>query len=119
MLVAALDYDNYIGQVAIGRVFRGKLSGGDSVAHIGRDGVPTTHRIEKLFVFHGLDRREVQEAKAGDIIAVAGVSGVSIGDTIASVEHPETLPPIEVEDPTVKMTFGLKTWPCVGREGAL
>ncbi|MCI0791390.1 MAG: translational GTPase TypA [Chloroflexi bacterium] len=118
MLVAALDYDNYIGQVAIGRVFRGKLSGGDSVAHIGRDGVPTTHRLEKLFVFHGLDRLEVQEAKAGDIIALAGVSGVSIGDTIASVEHPEALPPIEIEEPTVKMTFGINTSPFVGREGS-
>ena len=68
MLVAALDYDNYIGQIAIGRVFRGKLGAGDTVAHVGRDGVPRQHRLEKLFVFHGLEWIEVQEAHAGDIM---------------------------------------------------
>lgn len=118
MLVAALDYDNYIGQVAIGRVFRGKLSAGDMVAHIGRDGQPTTHRLEKLYMFHGLDKIEVQEGQAGDIIALAGVSDVSIGDTIASVENPEALPPIEIEEPTVMMTFGVNTSPFVGKEGS-
>ena len=118
MLVAALDYDNYIGQIAVGRVFRGNLKAGDTVAHIGRDGVPTRHKLEKLFVFHGLQRIEVSEAQAGDIIALAGVSNVSIGDTIASVEQPDALPPIEIEEPTVMMTFGVNTSPFVGKEGA-
>jgi GTP-binding protein len=117
MLVAALDYDNYIGQVAIGRIFRGKLSIGDMVSHIARDGETTSHRLEKLFTFYGLDKLEVQEGQAGDIIALAGVSDVSIGDTIASVEHPEALPPIDIEEPTVMMTFGVNTSPFVGKEG--
>jgi len=118
MLVAALDYDNYIGQVAIGRVFRGKLSTGDMISHIGGDGEITNHRIEKLFTFYGLDKIEVQEGTAGDIVALAGVSNLSIGDTIASVEQPDALPRIDIEEPTVMMTFGVNTSPFVGKEGS-
>ena len=117
MLVAALDYDNYIGQISIGRLFRGKVQLKDTVAHIGRDGQPTRHRLEKLFVFHGLDRLEVQEAQTGDIVALAGVEGVSIGDTIADIEFPEALPSIEINEPTVMMTFSVNDSPFSGREG--
>ena len=88
MLVAALDYDNYLGQVAIGRVFR------------------------------GLERLEVSEAQVGDIVAVAGADNVSIGDTIASLDHPEALPSIKIDEPTVKMTFGVNTSPFMGQEEA-
>ena len=118
MLVAALDYDNYLGQVAIGRVFRGKLRAKDVVALINREGRVRSHTLEKVFVFRGLERLEVTEAQAGDIVAVAGVDNVSIGDTIASLDHPEALPSIEIDEPTVKMTFGVNTSPFMGREGA-
>ena len=117
MLVAALDYDNYLGQVAIGRVFRGKARSRSSVALL-RDGYPPEpHDLEKVFVFRGLERLEVPQAEVGDIVAVCGVDGVSIGDTIADGEHPEALPLIEIEEPTVKMTFGVNTSPFMGKEG--
>ena len=118
MLVAALDYDNYLGQVAIGRVFRGNIRLRDSVALMGRDNQVAAHTLEKVFVFRGLERLEVPEAPVGDIVAVAGVGNVSIGDTIASLDHPEALPSIEIDEPTVKMTFGVNTSPFMGQEGA-
>ena len=118
MLVAALDYDNYLGQVAIGRVFRGNIRLRDSVALIGRDNQVVSHTLEKVFVFRGLERLEVAEAQVGDIVAVAGVENVSIGDTIASLDHPEALPSIMIDEPTVKMTFGVNTSPFMGQEGA-
>ena len=118
MLVAALDYDNYLGPVAIGRVFRGNIRLRDSVARIGRDNQVVPHTLEKVYVFRGLERLEVPEAQVGDIVAVAGVENVSIGDTIASLDCPEALPSIEIDEPTVKMTFGVNTSPFMGQEGA-
>ena len=118
MLVAALDYDNYLGQVAIGRVFRGNIRLRDSVALMGKDNHVVPHTLEKVFVFRGLERLEVPEAQVGDIVAVAGVENVSIGDTIASLDHPEALPSIKIDEPTVKMTFGVNTSPLMGQEGA-
>ena len=118
MLVAALDYDNYLGQIAIGRVFRGTIHLKESVALMGRDNRVVPHTLEKVFVFWGLERLEVPEAQVGDIVAVAGVENVSIGDTIASLDHPEALPPIEIGEPTVKMTFGVNSSPFRGQEGA-
>ena len=117
MLVAALDYDNYLGQIAIGRVFRGMARGRSSVALLRNGHQPQPHDLEKVFVFRGLERLEVPEAQVGDIVAVSGVDGVSIGDTIADSEHPEALPPIEIDEPTVKMTFGVNTSPFKGKEG--
>ena len=117
MLVAALDYDTYLGQVAIGRVFRGNIRSRETVALLGRDGQNRSHTLEKVFVFHGLERLEVPEAQVGDIVAVTGVENVSIGDTIAAFDYPEALPSIEIEEPTVKMTFGVNTSPFMGREG--
>ena len=118
MLVAALDYDNYLGQVAIGRVFRGHIRLKDSVALISRDNLVVPHTLEKVFVFRGLERLEVPEAQVGDIVAVAGVENVSIGDTITSLDHPEALPTIKIDEPTVKMTFGVNTSPFMGQDGA-
>ena len=118
MLVAALDYDNYLGQVAMGRVFRSSVNTSKDVALIERSGNITHHRLEKLFVFKGLERLEVQEAVAGDIVALTGVKNVSIGDTIASLDVPDALPTIDIEEPTVEMTFGVNTSPFMGREGA-
>ena len=117
MLVAALDYDNYLGQVSVGRISNGTLRMRDDVALLGRDGEISTHNIERIFVFRGMERVEVPEAYAGDIVAVSGLDGVSIGDTITSTENPEALPAIDINEPTVRMTFGVSTSPFMGKEG--
>ena len=117
MLVAALDYDNYLGQIAIGRVFRGRARSRNSVALIRNGDQPQPHELEKVFVFRGLERLEIPESEVGDIVAVSGIEGMSIGDTIADSEHPEALPSIEIDEPTVKMTFGVNSSPFMGREG--
>ena len=117
MLVAALDYDNYLGQVAVGRVSNGTLRLRENVALVDRYGEVTTHSLERIFVFHGMERVEVSKAHAGDIVAVTGPEGVAIGDTIASADDPQALPSIDIQEPTVRMTFGVSTSPFVGREG--
>ena len=117
MLVAALDYDNYLGQVSVGRISNGTLRMRDDVALLARDGEISTHNIERIFVFRGMERVEVPEAYAGDIVAVSGLDGVSIGDTITSTENPEALPTIDINEPTVRMTFGVSTSPFMGKEG--
>ena len=117
LLVAALDYDNYLGQVAIGRVFRGTAHVGDQVALVSGDGQVSSHKLQRLFVFRGLERLEVKEAIAGDIIAVTGVENVAIGDTVAALDQADALPSIEIDEPTVKMTFGVNTSPFMGKEG--
>ena len=117
MLVAALDYDNYLGQVAVGRVTNGTLRMRENVALVSRDAAVTTHSLEHIFVFHGMERVAVSEAHAGDIVAVTGPEGVAIGDTITSADAPQALPTIDIQEPTVRMTFGVSTSPFVGREG--
>ena len=117
MLVAALDHDNYLGQVSIGRVTRGTLKLREHVLLLGQNAEPTAHSLERIFVFRGMERVEVPEARAGDIVAITGPEGVSIGDTIASPENPEALPPIIIEEPTVRMTFGVSNSPFMGKEG--
>ena len=117
MLVAALDYDNHLGQVAVGRITNGTLNLRDSVALLGSSAEPTYHKLDRIFVYRGMERVEVSEASAGDIVAVTGPDGVSIGDTIAAVENPKALPSIDINEPTVRMTFGVSTSPFVGREG--
>ncbi len=117
MLVAALDYDNYLGQVALGRVTRGTLKLRDNVALLARDEQTSVHNLERIFVFRGMERVEVPEATAGDIVGITGPEGVSIGDTITSLENPEAMPVIDIEEPTVRMTFGVSTSPFMGKEG--
>ena len=117
MLVAALDYDNHLGPIAIGRVFRGNIGLKDSVVLASGGAEGQTYTVEKLFVFRGLDRLEVNEAPAGEIVAIAGVESASIGDTVADCDHPESLGSINIEEPTVKMSFGVNTSPLVGLEG--
>ena len=117
MLVAALDYDNYLGQVALGRVTRGTLKLRDNVALLARDEQTSVHNLERIFVFRGMERVEVTEATAGDIVGITGPEGVSIGDTIASLENPEAMPVIDIEEPTVRMTFGVSTSPFMGKGG--
>ena len=117
LLVAALDYDNYLGQVAIGRLTNGTLRLRDDVALLSHGSEVSVHNLERIFVFRGMERVEVSEAHAGDIVAVTGPEGVSIGDTIACPENPEALPPIDINEPTVRMTFGVSNSPFMGREG--
>ena len=118
MLVAALDYDNYLGQVAIGRITNGTITQRDDVTLLSSSGESTIHNLEHIFVFRGMQRAEVSEAHAGDIVAVTGPEGVSIGDTIASLECPQALPAIEIHEPTVRMSFGVNNSPFMGLEGA-
>ncbi|MBI2165234.1 MAG: translational GTPase TypA [Chloroflexi bacterium] len=117
LLVAALAYDNHLGQIAIGRIFRGSISLGESVVRIDRKARQSPYKVERLYVFQGLEQLEVQQAAAGEIVSVAGVEQVSIGDTIASAQYPEALPPIIVDEPTVSITIGVNTSPFAGREG--
>ncbi|MCJ7669607.1 MAG: translational GTPase TypA [Dehalococcoidia bacterium] len=117
MLVSNLDYDSHKGKIAIGRIWRGKVTAHDSVVSVSADGGITHYEIGEVFTYLGLKRLEVAEAEAGDIVAVTGVEIVNIGDTIASPERPEALPRIEVGEPTVEMTFGVNASPFAGREG--
>ena len=117
LLVAALDYDSHLGQIAVGRIARGKVSVGDPVARIPQDGATTFRKVSRLFVFEGLLRREIAEAEAGEIVALAGVEQVAIGDTIAKADKLETLPGIDIGQPTVQMTFGVNTSPFAGQDG--
>ena len=117
LLVAALDYDSHLGQIAVGRIARGKVSVGDPVARIPQDGTATFHKVSKLFIFEGIVRREIAEAEAGEIVALAGLEQVGIGDTIAEADKLETLPGIDIGQPTVQMTFGVNTSPFSGQDG--
>jgi GTP-binding protein len=118
LLVTTSTYDDYKGKIVTGRLQRGLLNRNQAVARISRDGTLFPVRISQLFVYNGLQREEVETASAGDIVAIAGIPDASIGETIADAEIPEALPPIYVEEPTVRMTFGVNTSPFAGREGA-
>lgn len=117
LLVTTLDYDNYRGQTAIGRIFAGKLRVGQAVARLTLKGENIPEKIPYLYVQEGLQRVEVEAASAGDIVAVAGLENIAIGETLADPENPIALPAIHVEEPTVRMTFGVNTSPFAGREG--
>lgn len=117
MLVTTLDYDNYRGQIAIGRIFAGKMRVGQTVARLTLRGENLPEKIPYLYVQEGLHRVEVEVAAAGDIVAVAGLENIAIGETLADPESAVALPGIHVEEPTVRMTFGVNTSPFAGREG--
>ncbi len=117
ILVAALDYDDYKGKYAIGRIVRGRISPNTFVAHIDRDGVVSRQKINLVLSYKGLQRIEVAEAVAGDIVALTGIADANIGDTIADVDTPEALPTIAITEPTLKMTFSVNTSSFAGREG--
>jgi GTP-binding protein len=114
---AALDYDSHIGQIAIGRVFRGSVKPGDRLARLQRDGSSSTFTVTHVFLFQGLQRLEAEQASAGDIIALTGAEEVTIGETIAHPDAPERLPDIAIQEPTVKMVFTINDSPFSGREG--
>ncbi len=117
LMVTTSMYDDYQGKIVTGRLERGRLTRGQTIARVARDGSLNAGKITSLFVFNGLQRQDVPEVLAGDIVAVAGVSDAAIGDTIADSEQPEALVPITVEEPTVRMLFGVNTSPFAGREG--
>jgi GTP-binding protein len=117
MLVAALDHDDYKGKYAIGRIVRGRVAPNTFVARINRDGVVSRQKINLVLTYKGLQRLEVPEALAGDIVALTGIADANIGETIADVDAPEALPTIAITEPTLKMTFSVNTSPFAGREG--
>ena len=117
ILVANLDSSDYLGRIAIGRIFNGTVNLNDPVAVLKLGGATQQTKITKLFAFDGLKRIEVQRAMAGDIVCLAGIEDITIGETIASVEEPVAIPPIAVDEPTVSMIFGVNTSPMAGRDG--
>ncbi|WP_068502114.1 translational GTPase TypA [Paenibacillus kribbensis] len=116
-LVTLMDYNEYLGRIAVGRVNRGIIKQGQSVTVIQRDGSSKTARIEKLFGFQGLKRIETDQAGAGDIVAIAGIKDINIGETIADPSHPEALPVLKIDEPTLQMTFLVNNSPFAGRDG--
>src|SRR5215472_7515210 len=109
MLIANLDYSDYLGRLGIGRVFNGTLRYGDSVAIAKRDGSLQTTKITKLYSFEGLKRVDETNGAQGDILAIAGVEGITIGETVTNAETPSPLPPIQIDEPTIAMAFTINT----------
>lgn len=117
LLVTTLEYNSYVGTIAIGRLSSGSLATGQAVAHITAEGEIRPAKVAQVFTFRDLQRFEQQEVHAGDIVAVTGITDVGIGDTISDPDDPRPLPPITVEEPTVRMTFSINNSPFAGREG--
>ncbi len=117
VLFSNVDYDDYVGRIGIGRVERGSVHDGESVVLCHRDGTNANVKVTKLYQFEGLRRVEVEEAHLGDIVAVSGVTGLNIGETICSPDHIEPLPFVKIDEPTVSMLFMVNNSPFAGREG--
>lgn len=115
--VALLDYNDYVGRIGIGRVFRGTMQVGQQVALMKVDGSVKQFRLTKIFGFQGLKRVEINEAKAGDLVAVSGMEDINVGETVCPVEHQEALPILRIDEPTLQMTFVVNNSPFAGREG--
>ena len=117
LLVANLDANDYVGRIAIGRIFNGRVKVGEPVTVCKLDSTHQPTKVTKLYTFDGLKRVETLEAAAGDIVCLAGIDDITIGETIASVENPKAIPPIAIDEPTVSMIFGVNTSPLSGRDG--
>jgi GTP-binding protein len=117
LLVANLDSSDYVGRIAIGRIFNGRVKIGDSVVICKLNSAVHPVKVTKLYAFDGLKRIDIQEAAAGDIVCLAGIEDITIGETIADAERPTAIPPIAIDEPTVSMIFGVNTSPVAGREG--
>jgi GTP-binding protein len=117
LLVTNLTYDDYRGTTAIGRIHAGRIQAGQAVARIMHSGQVLPERARYLYIYQGLEKVEVAQAEAGEIVAIAGLEGIEIGETLADPENPVALPTILVEEPTVRMTFGVNTSPFSGKEG--
>ena len=116
LVVTTLEADDYVGKIAIGRIQRGKIKSGEMIALMSEGGIKKA-KVGKVYTYDGLNRVETAEAQMGEIVALTGLSEVSIGDTVADVEHPEALPSIRVDEPTLSVTFGVNTSPFAGTEG--
>ncbi len=117
LLVANLDYSEYVGRLAIGRIFSGEIASGDTVGVVKRDGSMQKLRVKELYVFEGLKREAVERAGVGEIVALAGMEGIEIGETITTADNPQALPVIAVDEPTISMIFSVNNSPFAGREG--
>jgi GTP-binding protein len=117
LLVTNIDYNDYVGRLAIGRIFSGSVAVGDWVGVTSGNDKMTKTKITSLYAFQGLERVDVKSASAGDIVALAGIEGVNIGDTITDMDNPKPLPRIKVDEPTISMVFSINTSPFAGREG--
>ncbi len=117
MLVSTLEYSPYVGKIAIGRLQKGTIRSGQQIMHINAEGKMKQGKISQAYIFRDLQRNEVDVVEAGSIVAVAGIEDVGIGDTLADLLNPVALPPIAVEEPTVRMTFGVNNSPFAGRDG--
>ncbi|MDP8216606.1 MAG: translational GTPase TypA [Candidatus Kaelpia imicola] len=117
MLVTMLDYDSYVGRIAIGRVFHGSISVGDPMALVKRDETITKGKATKIMKYRGLNRIEADKAAAGDIISISGIEDVEVGETLASIDKPKGLPTIKIDEPTISMNFSHNTSPLAGKDG--
>ncbi|MGB8510370.1 MAG: translational GTPase TypA [Pyrinomonadaceae bacterium] len=117
LLVANLDYSEYVGRLAIGRIFSGEIAAGETVTVAKRDGSQLKLKVKELYVFEGLSRQKVERAGCGELVALAGMEGIEIGETITSADNPQPLPVIAVDEPTISMIFGVNTSPFSGKEG--
>ncbi len=117
LLIANLDYSDYLGRLAIGRIFSGRVAVGDQVAVAKADGTLQTRKVTKLYGFEGLERTAVERADCGEIVALAGFEGIGIGETVTSVENPSPLPIVHVDEPTLSMIFSVNTSPFAGKDG--
>jgi GTP-binding protein len=117
LLVANLDYNDYVGRLAIGRIFAGEIKVGDQIAVVKPDRTTHKTKVSQLYSFEGLKRESVDSASFGEIVALAGIENINIGDTITSVDNPQPLPAIAVDEPTIAMIFGVNNSPFAGREG--
>lgn len=117
MLISAIEYNDYLGKIGTGRISNGKIKQGEEVVLMKRDGERLLYRISKIFQYEGLKKKETKEAFAGDIVSLAGMERVDVGETVACKEHPEPLPLIDIDAPTLSMTFKINDSPFAGREG--
>ncbi len=117
MLITSLDFSNYVGRIAVGRVHRGTLREGMDIALMRKDGSISRQRIKELHTFEGMGRKRVSEVGSGDICALVGIEGFEIGDTVADINNPEALPRIAIDEPTMSMTFTINDSPFFGRDG--
>jgi GTP-binding protein len=117
LLVTSINRDNFKGRVARGRIYHGRIKAGQEVMHIDRQGQMKKYRLTSLVTFNGLEKTEVDEAEAGEIVAIAGIPNITIGETIGDINQPLALPLLQIEEPTVKMTIGVNSSPFAGQEG--
>jgi GTP-binding protein len=115
--VSLLDYNDYVGRIGVGRIFRGEINVGDNVSLNKLDGSAKTFRVTQLFGFFGLERREIETAKAGDIVAIAGFEDIFVGETVTPTDHLDPLPVLHIDEPTLQMTFVVNNSPFAGRDG--